>query len=52
MWAPAPQHLRSESVLIYMRIRLAIYGAASLLLLAFYAPARAVAALISGVRER
>jgi hypothetical protein len=35
-----------------MRLRLAIYGAASLLLLAFYAPARAVVSLISGLRER
>jgi len=37
---------------MYMRLRLAIYGAASLLLLAFYAPARVVSALIAGLRER
>jgi hypothetical protein len=35
-----------------MRLRLTIYGAASLLLLAFYAPAKAAAALLSGLRSR
>jgi hypothetical protein len=35
-----------------MRIRLAIYGAASLLLLAFYAPTQALLSLFSGTRER
>lgn len=37
---------------ICMRIRLAIYGAASLILLAFYAPARALTSLIAGLRDR
>jgi len=35
-----------------MRLRLAIYGAASLVLLAFYAPARALTSLIAGLRDR
>jgi len=35
-----------------MRLRLAIYGAASLLLLACYAPARACAAIFAGLRQR
>jgi hypothetical protein len=35
-----------------MRIRLAIYGAASLFLLAFYAPAKVVASLVAGLRGR
>jgi hypothetical protein len=35
-----------------MKIRLAIYGAASLFLLAFYAPAKVVASLLSGLRDR
>lgn len=35
-----------------MRLRLAIYGIASLLLLAFYAPARALSALIIGAKQR
>jgi len=35
-----------------MRLRLAIYGAASLLLLAFYAPARAIAAILASLRQR
>ena len=35
-----------------MRLRIAIYGAASLLLLAFYAPAKAVTSFLAGFRER
>jgi hypothetical protein len=35
-----------------MRLRLAIYGAASLVLLAFYAPARIMASLLAGIRQR
>jgi hypothetical protein len=35
-----------------MRLRLTIYGAASLLLLAFYAPAKAVVSLIADLRNR
>lgn len=35
-----------------MRIRLAIYGAASLFLLAFYAPAKAMGAFFDGLRQR
>jgi len=35
-----------------MRLRLAIYGAASLILLAFYAPARVVASFFAGLRQR
>jgi hypothetical protein len=35
-----------------MRLRLTIYGAASLILLAFYAPARALTAFLTGLRQR
>jgi hypothetical protein len=35
-----------------MRLRLAIYGAASLILLAFYAPARIVASFLGGLWQR
>ena len=41
-----------KGVLTYMRFRLAIYGAASLVLLACYAPAQALLSLFGGVRER
>jgi len=48
----AAQHFARHSVLVSMRLRLAIYGAASLLLLAFYAPARAIAAILASLRQR
>jgi hypothetical protein len=35
-----------------MKLRLAIYGAASLILLAFYAPAQAVVSFLTGLRQR
>jgi hypothetical protein len=35
-----------------MKLRLAIYCAASLVLLAFYAPAQALTFFFSGLRER
>jgi len=35
-----------------MRLRLAIYGVATLLLLAFYAPARALTAILANLRRR
>jgi hypothetical protein len=47
-----PQHLALGRVSIGMRLRLAIYGAASLFLLAFYAPARVATSLIASLRER
>src|SRR5437899_8403172 len=46
-----PQHFGLGGVCVSMRLRLVIYALASLVLLAFHAPAKALVSLLSDYRE-
>jgi hypothetical protein len=48
---PSPQHFWSSGVSSDMRLRLLIYALASLILLVFHAPVRAVTSLFTDCRE-